>query len=560
MLAMLVELMVENYAVIERLRIRFHDGLNVLTGETGSGKSIVVDALGLLFGGRASADMLRSGSDRGRIAGIFDTPTSAAAVLEAAGIEPEDGELLIEREILANGKSRAFVANRPVTAALLRELSRHLGDIHGQHDQQLLVSTDAQLDILDAFADVQADKDQLADIYRKWKACSQEIEEIDKTEQEKLRLLDLWSFQRNEIESAQLKAGEDEHLENESRILQNVTKLMESASVAYSALYDAPESVYAQMSLAKRRLEELSRIDETLLPVLETLKPAEIAVSEASSTLRDYLGHLEADPGRLEEVENRLAAIDKLKRKYGASVDEILRFLTEVRANIEAVETTTERRTAMEKERKALASAYETAAVKLTSKRQDSARKLEKRIEAELKALAMERTVFQVRFTKTEWSSHGTDAIVFLVSPNLGEEPKPMDKIASGGELSRISLALKTCTQPDGELRKKPAPLMVFDEVDAGIGGTAAETVGRRLKRLASGHQVLCVTHLAQIAGFGDYHFVVEKRELNGRTVAAVDEISGEARTREIGRMLSGQRLTPEALKHAEQLIRLSVI
>jgi DNA repair protein RecN (Recombination protein N) len=214
----------------------------------------------------------------------------------------------------------------------------------------------------------------------------------------------------------------------------------------------------------------------------------------------------------------------------------------------------------MEKERKALASAYETAAVKLTSKRQESARKLEKRIEEELKALAMERTVFQVRFTKTEWSAHGTDAIVFLVSPNLGEEPKPMDKIASGGELSRISLALKTCTQPDGELRKKPAPLMVFDEVDAGIGGTAAETVGRRLKRLASGHQVLCVTHLAQIAGFGDYHFLVEKRELKGRTVAAVDEISGEARTREIGRMLSGQRLTPEALKHAEQLIRLSVI
>jgi DNA repair protein RecN (Recombination protein N) len=560
MLAMLVELMVENYAVIERLRIRFHDGLNVLTGETGSGKSIVVDALGLLFGGRASADMLRSGSDRGRISGIFDTPTTAASVLEAAGIEPEDGELLIEREILANGKSRAFVANRPVTAALLRDLSRHLGDIHGQHDQQLLVSTDAQLDILDAFASVQADKDQLAGIYRKWKACSQEIDEIDKTEQEKLRLLDLWSFQRNEIESAQLKASEDEHLENESRILQNVTKLMESASVAYSALYDAPESVYAQMSLAKRRLEELSRIDETLLPVLETLKPAEIAVSEASSTLRDYLGHLEADPGRLEEVETRLAAIDKLKRKYGASVDEILRFLLEVRANIEAMETTTERRTAMEKERKALASAYETAGVKLTSKRQESARKLEKRIEAELKALAMERTVFQVRFTKTEWSAHGTDAIVFLVSPNLGEEPKPMDKIASGGELSRISLALKTCTQPDGELRKKPAPLMVFDEVDAGIGGTAAETVGRRLKRLASGHQVLCVTHLAQIAGFGDYHFVVEKRELNGRTVAAVDEISGEARTREIGRMLSGQRLTPEALKHAEQLIRLSAI
>ncbi len=558
MRAMLLELIVENYAVIERLRIRFHDGLNVLTGETGSGKSIVVDALGLLFGGRASADMLRSGADRGRISGIFDTSAAVTAVLASAGIEPEDGELLIEREILANGKSRAFVANRPVTAALLKELSRHLGDIHGQHDQQLLFSTDSQLDLLDGFAAVQPDKAQIAEVYRKWRACARELEEIDKSEQEKLRLLDLWSFQRKEIESAQLAAGEDEKLENERRVLQNIAKLMESASVAYSALYDAPESVYAQMSVAKRRVEELSRIDESLLSVLETLKPAEIAVSEVSSTLRDYVGHLEADPERLEQVETRLSTIEKLKRKYGASVEEILCFLAEVRANIEAVETTTERRAAIERERQSLATAYQTGAAKLTAKRQEAARKLEKRVETELKALAMERTIFQIRFLKAEWSTSGADAIVFMVSPNLGEEPKPMDKIASGGEVSRIALALKTCTQTGVEDQKKPTPLMVFDEVDAGIGGTAAEMVGRRLKQLAASHQVLCVTHLAQIAGFADFHFVVEKREIKGRTVAAVDEITGEGRTREIGRMLSGQRLTPEALKHAEQLIKLS--
>jgi DNA repair protein RecN (Recombination protein N) len=556
MRAMLVELMVENYAVIERLRIRFHDGLNVLTGETGSGKSIVVDALGLLFGGRASADMLRSGADRARLSGIFDMPLSAGPVLEASGIESEDGELLIEREILANGKSRAFVANRPVTAALLRELSRHLGDIHGQHDQQRLFSTDAQLEILDGFAGVQSDKVQIAEVYGKWRACARELDEIDRTEQEKLRLLDLWSFQRNEIESARLTAGEDEKLEGERRILQNVSKLMESASVAYSALYDAPESVYAQMRVAIRRLEELCRIDESLTAVLESLKPAEIAVSEASSALRDYVGKLEADPDRLEDVESRLSTIDKLKRKYGASVDEILQFYGEVRGQIESAETTADRRAAIEKRRKELAAAYETLAAGISLKRQEAARKLEKRIEQELQGLAMERTVFQVRFSKVEWSAGGTDAIVFLVSPNVGEEPRPMDKIASGGEVSRIALALKTCTYVGAGKAKKPAPLMVFDEVDAGIGGSAAETVGRRLKQLAGAHQVLCVTHLAQIAGFADFHFVVEKREVKGRTVAAVDEISGEARTREIGRMLSGQRLTPEALRHAEQLIR----
>lgn len=557
MRAMLVELMVENYAVIEKLRIRFHDGLNVLTGETGSGKSIVVDALGLLFGGRASADMLRSGADRARLAGIFDTPLSAGPVLEAAGIEPEDGELLIEREILANGKSRAFVASRPVTAALLRELSRHLGDIHGQHDQQRLFSTDAQLEILDGFAGVQPDKDRVSEVYRKWRACARELEEIDRTEQEKLRLLDLWSFQRNEIESARLAAGEDEKLEAERRILQNVSKLMESSSAAYAALYDAPESAYAQMRVAVRRLEELCKIDESLLGVLEILKPAEIAVSEASNTLRDYVGKLEADPDRLEDVESRLSTIDKLKRKYGASVDEILRFYGEVRACMEAAETTADRRAAIEKQRKELASAYEGLAAALTAKRQAAAGKLEKLVEAELAGLAMERTVFVVRFSKVEWTAGGSDAVVFLVSPNLGEEPRPMDKVASGGEISRIALALKTCTYAGAGVIKSAAPLMVFDEVDAGIGGGAGETVGRRLKQLAGAHQVLCVTHLAQIAGFADYHFVVEKREVKGRTVAAVDEISGEARTREIGRMLSGQRLTPEALRHAEQLIRL---
>ncbi|MEP6535857.1 MAG: DNA repair protein RecN [Bryobacteraceae bacterium] len=552
---MLVELMVENYAVIERLRIRFHDGLNVLTGETGSGKSIVVDALGLLFGGRASADMLRSGSDRARLAGIFDTPAAAASMLEAAGIEPEDGELLIEREILANGKSRAFVASRPVTAALLRDLSRYLGDIHGQHDQQRLFSTDAQLEILDSFAAVQADKDKIAEVFRKWRSCARELEEIDRTEQEKLRLLDLWSFQRNEIESARLAAAEDEKLEAERRILQNVSKLMESSSAAYAALYDAPESAYAQLRVAVRRLEELCRIDSSLQDLLETLKPAEIAVSEASSTLRDYVDKLEADPDRLEDVENRLSTIDKLKRKYGASVEEILRFYEQVRGQMEAAETAADRRAAIEKQRAELAGAYENLAAGLTARRQAAARKLEKLVVAELAGLAMERTVFVVRFSKVEWTAGGSDAIVFLVSPNLGEEPKPLDKIASGGEVSRIALALKTCTYSGSG--GADAPLMVFDEVDAGIGGSAGETVGRRLKQLAATNQVLCVTHLAQIAGFADYHFVVEKREVKGRTLAAVDEISGEARTREIGRMLSGQRLTPEALRHAEQLIRL---
>ena len=550
---MLLELHVENYAVVEKLRVRFHAGLNVLTGETGSGKSIVVDALGLLFGGRASNEMLRSGTDRARISGIFEAPKPALKTLAEAGIETEDGEILIEREILAGGKSRAFVANRLVTAALLRDLSPYFGDIHGQHDQQQLFSPDAQLEILDSYGKTGALLEQVAAVYREWRACSSELAELEKTEQEKLRLLDLWTFQRNEIESSRLKAGEDTELESERRVLQNVGKLMDAANTAYSALYDAPESAYAQLRLALKRIEELCRIDESLSGVVETLKPAQIAVEDASATLRDYLGNLEADPARLDEVETRLASIDKLKRKYGANTEEILVFLDEVQRNIAAAESSAERRAELEKRRAELASQYEAAASRLTEGRRSAAASLAKKVQNELKSLAMERTTFEVRLTPAPWSANGADAAAFFVSANVGEEPRPLEKVASGGELSRIALALKTCVT--GTVKGRT---LVFDEVDAGIGGTAAESVGRKLKTLAAHNQVLCVTHLAQIAGFGDRHYSVEKREVRGRTVAEIQELMGDARTREIGRMLAGQRLTPEALKHAEQLIRLS--
>ena len=550
--------MVENYAVVENVRVRFRPGLNVLTGETGSGKSIVVDALGLLFGGRTSAEMLRSGTDRARIGGIFEAPSSARPMLAEAGMEPEDGEILIEREVTANGKSRAFVSNRLVTAAFLRDLAAHLGDIHGQHDQQRLFSAESQLDIVDQFAGTADQIAECRDAFERWRTCARELADLENTEQEKLRLLDLWLFQRNEIESARLKPGEDVALEQERRVQQDVTKLLESANGAYAALYDAPESVAGQMRVAMRKIEELCRIDDSLRDVIQTLKEAEIAVSEASSTVRDYLGRLEADPERLEEVESRLVTIEKLKRKYGTSVEDILAFLDQVRQNIEAVENASERRTLLEKRKAELAQSYEQAASALSARRKKAARKLEERVQRELKSLAMERTVFAVEFKSVDWGPAGTDRVEFRVSPNVGEEPKPLDKVASGGELSRIALALKTSV---AEVTRKSAAggrILVFDEVDAGIGGAAAETVGRRLKLLAGGDQVLCVTHLAQIAGFGDAHFVVEKRESRGRTVAGVEELTGDLRTREIGRMLSGQRLTPEALKHAEQLIRAS--
>jgi len=555
---MLLELVVENYAVVERLRVHFHAGLNLLTGETGSGKSIVVDALGLLLGGRASAEMIRTGEARARVAGIFEVRDQAAVrrLLEPAGLELEDGELLIEREILASGKSRAFVGSRPVAVALLKDLAPFLGDIHGQHDQQLLFSSEAQRDMLDAFAGNRDLLDSLARLYREWRAAAAELEELERNEQEKLRLLDLWSFQRQEIESAQLEPDEDARLENERRVLQNVQKLQESAGTAYDAVYESPQSAVALAHIASKRVEELYRIDATLDGLREHLKSAELSLQEAAYALRDYLSGLEANPARLEEVETRLEAIARLKRKYGHSIAEILAFLEEVRGQIAGVESAGERMEALRQERKRLAAEFEKLAGALTEARTLAARRLEKRVEAELAQLAMERTVFRVAMAEAAWSPAGADRVEFLVSPNLGEEPRALEKVASGGEISRIALALKTCLPGP---KTSVVRTLVFDEVDAGVGGSAAEGVGRRLKKLAAANQVLCVTHLPQIASFADHHYRVEKQESGGRTVAVVEELDASARTREVGRMLSGQTLTPEALRNAEQLIKLSV-
>jgi DNA repair protein RecN (Recombination protein N) len=557
---MLVELAVENYAVIEKVRVRFHSGLNLLTGETGSGKSIVVDALGLLFGGRASAEMVRSGAERARISAIFEAPATPALtrLLDASGIETEDGELLIEREILASGKSRAFVASRPATAALLRELSPHLGDIHGQHDQQRLFSPAVQRDLLDDFADGAELLVQVGDLFWQWRGASAELEELDRTAQEKLRLADLWTFQYKEIEAVAPQAGEDARLEDERQVLRNSVRLEETASAAYQALYDANDSVAAQMRTAARRLEEVARIDAKLAEVVEALKPAHIAVDEAAHALRHYLGALEAEPGRLEEVETRLAALEKLKRKYGATLDEVLAFLEDARRQLAAVENSDARREALRASIATLVSDYGAAAAKLSAIRKKAARELARQAEAELATLAMERTRLDIRVTEAAWSEHGCDAVEFLLSPNVGEEPKPLDRIASGGELSRIALALVTSAIPARARSEGAQRTLVFDEIDAGVGGSAAEAVGRRLKKLGQSSQVLCVTHLAQIAGFADHHYYVEKHAAKGRTLASVAELSPEERTQEIGRMLSGERVTPEALRHAEQLIKVA--
>jgi DNA repair protein RecN (Recombination protein N) len=429
-----------------------------------------------------------------------------------------------------------------VTAAFLRDLAPYLGDIHGQHDQQLLFSADIQLRVLDDFAGNGDLLRRTGELFRRWEMCTREIEDLDKSEQEKLRMLDLWSFQRNEIETAALRKGEDTDLEKERAVQRNVTRLQESATAAYDALYDATDSASSRIRLALKKVDELFRIDASLAGVLETLKPAEIAVDEAAGTLRHYLDRLEADPDRLEEI----------------TLDEVMQFLETVRGQIEGVEHAGERRAKLQRELQGITEDYRVASTELTGARAAAGKKLAAKVERELASLALANTVFQIQINSASWSAHGADRVLFLISSNVGEEPRPLEKVASGGELSRIALALKTCVGQAGNPQGagKTQRTLVFDEVDTGIGGAVAESVGRRLKKLAAGSQVLCVTHLAQIAGFADHHYYVEKREVKGRTVAEIEELSGDARTREIGRMLSGQHLTPEALKHAEQLIK----
>jgi DNA repair protein RecN (Recombination protein N) len=565
---MLLELRVENYAVIDQVAVEFAPGLNLLTGETGAGKSILIDSLALLLGDKASTDVIRHGADKATIACVFETDGPAAKriahTLEANGLDAEDSQLILRREISASGKGRVFVNNQPASVAVLRQLAPDLASIHAQNETILAFDAAARLEILDQYAHVNTDAVGAA--YQKVRELRTRIADLERDEQDRLRLVDLWSFQSKEIESARLQPGEDERLEAEKRVLANSEKLYSAAMSSYDALYDGAANANALLKSAERQLEELARYDEKFSEQVAALASARAAVEDISATVRDYADKIDASPERLATIEDRLATIDRLKRKYGNTVEEIVTFGDDVKRKLNEIENRDQVLADLRKELASASSAYLKEARAVSKQRFDAAKKLERLVETEINDLAMKAKLkIEVGGSDEEgnWSASGFDTVAYLIATNAGDPLQPIERIVSGGELSRVMLALKSCVaQPPSAVtrngHKKSAALhtMVFDEIDTGIGGRAAEAVGKKLKDLARHNQVLCITHLPQIASFADHHLVIEKRESAGRTRTTIRQLEPKERTEEIARMLSGAQITQASLKNAEQLLK----
>jgi DNA repair protein RecN (Recombination protein N) len=554
----LLELRVENYAVIDSLAVEFAPGLNLLTGETGAGKSILIDALSLLLGDKASTEMIRHGAEKAVVSGVFEVDEKRVArLLEENGIEPEGNHVIVKREVAAGGKGRVFVNNQPATVALLRALAPALASIHAQNETILAFDEAARLGLLDTYAG--HDLSELAGKHAAWTEVRERLAQLDRDEQDRLRMADLWSFQKKEIEAAKLHPGEDQKLETEKRVLANSEKLYGAATAAYQVLYEDDASALTQVAAARKQLEELARFDEKFLEALASLESAKVAIEDVSATARDYADGIDASPERLAEVEDRLALLDRLKRKYGKTVDEVIAYGEDVARKLNELENREDLVRELKKQLTAAAAAYVAAAQTVSKRRYSAARELQKLVEAEINQLAM-KAQFRIEVSGSDepanWTASGFDGVAYMISPNPGEPLKPVEQIASGGELSRVMLALKATIEAGKKSKGGTQRTLVFDEIDTGIGGRAAEAVGKKLKSLARANQVLCITHLPQIASFADHHYLIEKRETAGRTKTLVRALTAAEQTEEIARMLSGEKLTETSRQHAEQLLK----
>jgi DNA repair protein RecN (Recombination protein N) len=560
----LLELRVENYAVIDSVVVEFAPGLNLLTGETGAGKSILIDALALLLGEKASSDVIRHGTDKALVSAVFELEEAAeakavTAILGENGLDFDGEQVILRREILPGGRGRVFVCNQPATVTVLKQLAPVLASVHAQRESILSFDEKTRLELLDRYAG--GDRQPTEAVFARWKDLRDRIESLESDEQDRLRMLDLWSFQRKEITEVNPQSGEDEKLGAEKRILANAEKIYGAAQAAHEALYESDMSAASLIRAGYKQVQEVAKYDEKFRESLAQLDAARIAVEDIGSSLRDYAESVNVSPERLAEVEDRLAALDRLKRKYGQTLDEVIAYGVEVSRKLHEMENKDETLRKLRKELAEAGSAYLTAARALSKQRFEAARKLEKVVEAEVNDLAMKaRVKVEVSGGDEEgnWSQSGFDQVQYLIATNPGEPLRPLEEIASGGELSRVMLALKVAVEAGKSSKKRvnAQRTLVFDEIDIGIGGRAAEAVGRKLKTLAQSTQVLCITHLPQIASFADHHYLIEKTEASGRTRTSIKHLSDAGRREELARMLSGATLTDASRKHAEQMLK----
>lgn len=548
---MLTDLTIKNVAIIDSLQISFKAGLTVLTGETGAGKSIIIDAVGLIMGSRASSDLIRSGEEEATVEAFFDISAlpDIKERLAEAGFDVDD-ELLIKRSLSRGGRNRIFINGSMATLALLSEIAPHLINIYGQHDSQTLLKPENHLRLLDAYGGIGEQRQKFANLYSRVAAVRSTLDGLEQAEREAERRLDLLSYQSEEIAKTALKPGEEGQLEEQRQLLASAEKLGGISSEAFDKLYGGDGTLLGQLKRITTAITELSTIDHSLLDTATSLEGAYLQLEDAAITLRDYSSRIESDPAALQQIDDRLDQIGRLKKKYAPTVEEILVYKTGIDAELEQLQGREQSRHDLEAERDKLEKELKRLGGELTATRIKAAAKLKQALESEAHQLAMKGAIIEPTLEPlTEPRSIGFEKVEFLFSPNPGEVPRPLGKIASGGELSRLMLAIKQVL-PDSDV-----PTLVFDEVDTGIGGATSELVGRKLKNVAAHQQVLCITHLPQVAVFANQQLRVEKLITDGRTTTRILELDQNERTREIARMLAGATVTDSALKHAAEML-----
>jgi DNA repair protein RecN (Recombination protein N) len=550
---MLIELRIENYAVIERLSVSLEPGLNVLTGETGAGKSIIVGALSLLLGERASSEAVRAGASRAVVEGVFDVTRrpEILALLDAHGLAPEDDLLVLRREVAAEGRNRAWVNGSASTAGLVGELGGRLVDLHGQHEHQALLRVDAQRAILDAYA---GQTDRVAELRSAYDALRQARRDLDQFEDRRREIeqrADFLRFQLGEIEQAALDPHEEVRLEEESRRLEHAEDLARLSQALHQGLYEGEAAVTGALGALRRELDHLIRIDPSQESARELLDAAYFSVEELGRRMGDYASRIEHDPARLDEIQARRDLLFRLRNKYGPTLDDVLATGQRARQELDALETAGFERNTLEKTIAAAQATYDAIASNVTTTRDSAAAALAAEVMRILPSLGLEGARFQVALDPLDPPGpDGAERVEFLVAVNRGFEPRSLSRVASGGELSRVMLALKTILA-----RVDAVPTLVFDEIDAGIGGRIAVQVAAQLREVARHHQVFAITHLPQIASRADHHLLVQKAEAGVSTTTSLEDLRGDDRVRELARMLGGDPESQTSLDHARELL-----